>query len=83
MQFCIVYMARHSLNYVSWKLCKEVAADLRAIYTAAMIEAAEQRLDEFEAKWGEAYPPIVRYWRSNWVRLTRSSTYPPEIMPWS
>ena len=28
-QLCIVHMVRYSLNYVSWKLRKEVAADLR------------------------------------------------------
>ncbi|MDH0373752.1 IS256 family transposase, partial [Comamonas aquatica] len=33
-QLCIVHMVRHSLNYVSWKRRKEVAADLRRIYTA-------------------------------------------------
>ena len=36
-QLCIVHRARHSLNYVGWKLRKEVAADLRAIYTAATV----------------------------------------------
>ena len=30
-QLCIVHMVRHSLNYVSWKRRKEVAADLRRI----------------------------------------------------
>ncbi len=34
-QLCIVHMVRHSLNYVSWKRRKEVAADLRHIYQAA------------------------------------------------
>lgn len=37
-QLCIVYMVRHSLNSVSWKRRKEVAADLRRIYTAATAE---------------------------------------------
>ena len=78
-QLCIVHMVRYSLNYVSWKLRKEIAADLRTIYTAATVEEAEQRLDEFEAKWGEAYPPIVKSWRSNWPRLIPFFDYPPEI----
>jgi len=34
-QLCIVHLVRYSLNYVSWKQRLEVAADLRAIYTAA------------------------------------------------
>ena len=43
-QLYIVHMVRHSLNYVSWKRRKEVAADLRHIYQAATAREAEQRL---------------------------------------
>lgn len=78
-QLCIVHMVRHSLNYVGWKLRKEVAADLRAIYTAATIEEAEQHLTAFEAKWDEDYPPIGQSWRRNWARITPFFDYPPEI----
>jgi len=78
-QLCIVHMVRHSLNYVSWKLRKEVAADLRAIYTAATVEEAEQQLTAFEEKWGEDYPSIVQSWRRNWARITPFFDYPPEI----
>lgn len=78
-QLCIVHMVRHSLNYVSWKLHKEVAADLRAIYTAATVEEAEQQLTAFEEKWGEDYPSIVQSWRRNWARITPFFDYPPEI----
>ena len=78
-QLCIVHMVRHSLNYVGWKLRKEVAADLRAIYTAATIEEAEQHLTAFEAKWDEDYPPISQSWRRKWTRITPFFDYPPEI----
>jgi len=30
-QLCLVHMIRHSLRYVTWKQCKEVAADLRLL----------------------------------------------------
>ena len=49
-QLCIVHMVRHSLNCMSCKLRKDVAADLRAINTAATVEEAEQQLAAFEAK---------------------------------
>lgn len=78
-QLCIVHMVRHSLNYVSWKLRKEVATDLRAIYTAATVEEAEQQLAAFETKWDEDYPPIGQSWRRNWARITPFFDYPPEI----
>jgi len=78
-QLCIVHLVRYSLNYVSWKLRKDVAADLRAIYTASTAEEAEKRLAEFEKKWGEAYPPIAQSWRRNWPRIIPFFDYPPEI----
>ena len=78
-QLCIVHLVRYSLNYVSWKLRKAVAADLLAVYTAATAEEAAQRLAEFEGKWGEAYPTIGQSWRRNWPRITPFFDYPPEI----
>lgn len=78
-QLCIVHMVRYSLNYVGWKLRKEVAADLRVIYTAATADEAEKRLDEFDAKWGQDYAAIVNSWRSNWARIIPFFDYPPEI----
>jgi len=78
-QLCIVHMVRHSLNYVSWKRRKEVAADLRRIYEAATVAEAELRLGEFEARWDAEYLPIGQSWRRNWERLTPFFDYPPEI----
>ena len=78
-QLCIVHMVRHSLNYVSWKRRKEVAADLRRIYTAATVEEAELMLGEFEARWDDEYLPIGQSWRRNWSRLIPFFDYPPEI----
>lgn len=59
-QRCIVHMADHSLNYVSWNLREEVATDLRAIYSATAVDDTEQQLAVFAEKWREAYPPIVQ-----------------------
>ena len=78
-QLCIVHMVRHSLNYVSWKRRKDVAADLRRIYTAATAEEAELMLGEFEARWDAEYLPIGQSWRRNWSRLIPLFDYPPEI----
>jgi putative transposase len=47
-QLCIVHMVRNSLNFVPWKAQKEVAADLKLIYSAATADEAEVRLTEFE-----------------------------------
>jgi putative transposase len=47
-QLCVVHTVRHSLNYVSWKMRKAFAADLRSVYAAATLEAATAAPDKFE-----------------------------------
>ncbi|TLS74455.1 IS256 family transposase [Mariprofundus erugo] len=78
-QLCIVHMVRYCLNFVSWKMRKDVAADLRAIYAAATAEEAELQLMAFDEKWDEAYPSIGQSWRRNWQRIIPFFDYPPEI----
>ena len=78
-QLCIVHMVRHSLNFVGWKQRKEVAADLRNIYTAATESEAETRLDEFAEKWDAKFPMISKSWRANWGRVIPFFAHPPEI----
>jgi putative transposase len=78
-QLCIVHMVRNSLNFVSWKARKEVAADLKLVYTSATVELAEQRLTEFEEKWGGQYQSIGLSWRRNWARVIPFFDHPAEI----
>jgi putative transposase len=78
-QLCIVHLVRYSLNFVGWQLRKAVAEDLKRVYQAATAEEAEQRLAEFEAKRGQAYPSIIKSWRRNWERIIPFFDYPPEI----
>ncbi len=78
-QLCIVHLVRHSLNYVGWKERKEVARDLKTIYTSATEEEAEMRLAQFEAKWEARFPMISKSWRANWARVIPLFGHPPEI----
>lgn len=78
-QLCIVHMVRNSLRYVSWKHRKAVARDLRAIYGAATLEAAEAALDTFQERWDEITPLISRLWRTHWSNLSPFFDYPPAI----
>ncbi|SEA16745.1 Transposase and inactivated derivatives [Desulfuromusa kysingii] len=58
-QLCIVHMVRHSLNYVSWKQRKEVAADLKAIYSAPTIgKSWRNNWDRITPLF--SYPPDIR-----------------------
>ena len=78
-QLCIVHLVRNSLNYVGWKMRKQIAADLKRIYQSATVAEAEQRLAEFEAQWNGDYPSIAQIWRRNWSRIIPFFDYPPEI----
>ena len=78
-QLCIVHLVRHSLNYVGWKERKEVATDLKMIYTSATDTEAEQKLTEFSAKWDGKFPMISKSWRSNWDRVIPFFAHPMEI----
>jgi putative transposase len=78
-QLCIVHLVRASLNYVSWKQRREMAADLRTIYTAATAEEAGMRLEEVAQKWDRTHPTISQIWRRNWERIIPFFAYPAEI----
>lgn len=78
-QLCIVHMIRNSLRYVPWKDRKQVAADLKPIYTACNENAARIALDEFRIKWGKTYPTISNLWERNWAGITPFLSYPDYI----
>jgi putative transposase len=78
-QLCIVHLLRASLNYVSWKQRKQVAADLKPVYRASTAEEAQLRLEEFANKWDRPYPTIAQMWRRNWEHVTPFFAYPAEI----
>jgi transposase-like protein len=55
-QLCIVHQIRNSLAYESYKDRKELAADLKPIYTEATEDEALLALESLESKWGQKYP---------------------------
>lgn len=77
-QTCIVHLIRASLNYVSWKERKEVAADLKQIYRAVTAEAAAQALVEFREKWPK-HQVVADVWERNWERVIPFFQFPEEI----
>jgi len=78
-QLCIVHLVRASLNYVSWKDRKQVAADLKLVYRATTDAQAEQELARFLARWGSKYQAIGRLWKENWERVIPFFEFPAEI----
>ena len=78
-QLCIVHMMRNSLNYVSWKDRKAVAADLKRIYRSTTVDDGERELEAFCERWDGKYPSVGRMWHRHWPNLITLFDYPPEI----
>jgi putative transposase len=69
-QTCIVHLLRHSLDFVSYKDRKPVAAALKGIYRALDADAGEAALAAFEeGLWGRRYPAIGQSWRRAWSEV--------------
>lgn len=78
-QHCIIHQIRNSLKYVASKNQKAFMADLKCVYKAATLNAAENALDELEAKWGEKYPLVIKSWRGKWPTLSAYFKYPDYV----
>ena len=78
-QLCIVHQVRNSLKYVASKNQKAFMVDLKRVYRATSKDAAEQALDELEARWGDLYPIVIKSWRAKWDNLSAYFKYPPDI----
>ena len=78
-QHCIIHQIRNSLKYVASKNQKAFMADLKCVYKAATLKAAESALDELEAKWGDKYPMVIKSWRSKWETLSAYFKYPDYV----
>ena len=78
-QLCIVHKIRSSLRCVPTRERKAVAAQLREIYTAPTLSAAEAALQRFQERWDEHYPLVSKAWRRDWASLTTFIDYPLEI----
>lgn len=78
-QHCIIHQIRNSLKYVASKNQKAFMADLKCVYKAATLNAAELALDELDAKWGDKYPLVIKSWRSKWSTLSTYFKYPDYV----
>ena len=80
LQTCIVHLLRHSLDFATWKVRKELAAALRTIYTAPNADLAAAALDAFaDGPWGQRYPAIVASWRRAWAHVIPFLAFPPDV----
>jgi len=78
-QHCIIHQIRNSLKYVGSKNQKAFMADLKCVYKASTLNAAEAALDELEGKWGQKYPLVIKSWRTKWPTLSAYFKYPDYV----
>lgn len=78
-QHCIIHQIRNSMKYVASKNQKAFMGDLKAVYRAATLNAAELALDELETKWGDKYPMVIKSWRDKWPTLSSYFKYPDYV----
>ena len=78
-QRCIVHQIRNSLKYVKYDNKKELARDLKRVYTSSTAEQGYEVLIELEEKWGKKYPNAIRSWQDNWDSLSTFFQYSQEL----
>lgn len=80
LQTCIVHLIRNSLEYVSWKERKALAAALREIYRASSADDGRAALDAFaQGPYGRRFPMIVTMWRRAWPHVVPFYAFPLEV----
>ena len=78
-QTCVVHLVRNSLRYASKTHWQKITGELKTIYTAATVPAAEERFAEFAATWRERYPAMIGMWERSWTEFVPFLEFPVEI----
>jgi transposase-like protein len=73
-QRCIVHLIRNSIKYVPSKDYKAFTAQLKRIYGAASLKAAESEFERFKQAWSH-YPGAVDVWVRNWSHVEQLFNY--------
>jgi len=78
-QLCVVHLVRNSLRYASKKHWGQITGELKEIYTAPSIGAAEVSFEAFTEKWEPVYPAMVKTWRDTWGDFESFLQFPVEL----
>ncbi|GAA4763821.1 IS256 family transposase [Citricoccus nitrophenolicus] len=78
-QTCVVHLLRSAMKYASYSDRKTMAKDMKPIYTAATVQAAEMALEAFAEVWQAKAPGAVLAWRNAWEDFTPFLAFTPEI----
>src|SRR5690348_16214956 len=61
-QTCVVHLVRNSLRYASKKHWQQITKQMRQIYTATTVPAAESYFADFAQQWEPIYPAMINSW---------------------
>ena len=78
-QLCVVHLVRAAIKYTSKKYWAQVCREIREIYTAPSLDAAETRFAEFAATWRDKYPAMIATWESAWNDFVPFLDFPIEL----
>jgi transposase-like protein len=78
-QLCVVHLVRSSLRYTSKKHWGQVCREMREIYTAPTVAAAEARFAEFAETWRDRYPAMIDTWQRAWAEFVPFLDFPIEL----
>ena len=78
-QLCVVHLVRAAIKYTSKRYWGQICREMREIYTAPTLDAAETRFDEFAATWREKYPAMIATWESSWNEFVPFLDFPVEL----
>ena len=73
-QRCIVHMIRNSVKYVPSKDYKRFTVQLKKVYGASSLKAAEAEFERFKQAWSQ-YPGAVDVWVRNWQHVEQLFNY--------
>lgn len=78
-QTCVVHMVRNSLRYASKKHWPAITRQMREIYTAPTVPAAEAAFEAFAEDWRDIYPAMITSWENTWAEFVPFLEFPAEL----
>lgn len=73
-QRCIVHLIRNSIKYIPSKDYKAYTAQLKKVYGASSLKAAEAEFERFKQAWSQ-YPGAIDVWIRNWSNIEQLFNY--------
>jgi len=78
-QLCVVHLVRSAIRYTSKKHWGQVCREMREIYTAPTMDAAQARFAEFADAWRDRYPAMIATWERAWDEFVPFLAFPIEL----